>query len=258
MSPAPLPPWEVLDAPPNWRIVEFISDLHLHEDDAATFAAWERYLRDTPADAVFILGDLFDAWVGDDAALAPGFEQRCEAVLRATTGQRAVFVMHGNRDFLLADEFALRTRVTLLDDPTLLRFAGHAMLLTHGDLLCVSDTAYQAARREWRSPQWQTVTLAQPLPARRALARRMREQSREHHAAAGMALGVVDEPSAIGWLDEVEAPWLIHGHTHRPAEHALGGDRRRVVLSDWDANARPPRLEALRADAQGLRRIPLS
>lgn len=257
MSPAPLPPWSELDALAPWRSIEFISDLHLHEDDDATFAAWERYLRATPVDAVFILGDLFESWVGDDAASEPGFERRCEDVLRACAGERAVFVMHGNRDFLLGADFARRTRVRLLDDPTLLHFAGRRLLLTHGDLLCIADTAYQAARRELRSAQWQAATLAQPLAARRALAHRMREQSVEHQRS-GMPLGVVDEASARSWLEEAGAQWLIHGHTHAPADHAVAGDRRRLVLSDWDANAQPPRLEALRVDAQAARRIPVA
>src|SRR3954447_2447220 len=145
MTAAPPVP-EVLQAPAAWRSADFISDLHLHAQDLATQDAWRRYMRDTPADAVFILGDLFEVWVGDDSAFGPGFLADCAAVLQASARSRATFFMHGNRDFLVGRGFMDSCGVTLLEDPTVLDFAGKRWLLTHGDALCLADTDYMQFR----------------------------------------------------------------------------------------------------------------
>jgi len=131
-----------LQAPASWRAADVISDLHLHAADPDTYDAWRGYMRETPADAVFILGDLFDVWVGDDVATEPGFAADCAAVLQAAAGRIAVFFMHGNRDFLVGDGFVQACRTTLLPDPTVLGFAGRRWLLTHGDALCLADADY--------------------------------------------------------------------------------------------------------------------
>ena len=244
-----------LVAPPAWRTVDFISDLHLSSDDPATFAAWQRYLQSTPADAVFILGDLFEVWVGDDAVGAEsGFEARCASVLAQAGSSLALFFMHGNRDFLIGSALMDRCNATLLNDPTVLSVAGQRWLLSHGDALCLDDTNYQEFRRLVRSPDWQRAFLARPLAERQALAKDMRRQS-EARKHLGVDYGDVDADAARQWLTAAGAPVLIHGHTHKPALHDLGHGLARWVLSDWDAQANSPRAEVLRLSAGGLERI---
>jgi UDP-2,3-diacylglucosamine hydrolase len=212
----------------------------------------------TRADALFILGDLFEAWVGDDAALEPGFAADCAAVLQATALRLPVFFMHGNRDFLVGDGLLGSAGVTLLGDPTVLGFAGQRWLLSHGDALCVDDEEYLAFRAQVRAPDWQRAFLARPLAERKAIAQGMRAQSEAHQKAMTVHADV-DKDAALAWLRQADAPVLIHGHTHRPAEHQLDAAHRRVVLSDWDAAARPPRLEVLRLEATGdVRRVALA
>ena len=249
-----VPPFQELVAPPEWRTADFISDLHLQSSDQATFDAWRTYMRSTPASALLILGDLFDVWVGDDAAAGAGFEAECAAVLKATAARLPVFFMHGNRDFLVRAGLMRSSGVTLLDDPTVLTFLGQRWLLTHGDSLCLDDTAYLAFRAQVRAPEWQEAFLARPLAERRAIARAMREQSAARKEQA-MALGDVDAAAAGAWLEGADAQVLIHGHTHRPADHPLAGGRQRIVLSDWDAGAAPPRHQVLRVSAAGVKRV---
>jgi UDP-2,3-diacylglucosamine hydrolase len=251
-----VPPIAELQAPAPWRAADVISDLHLQAADPDTFEAWRGYMRETPADAVFILGDLFDVWVGDDAAAEPGFAADCAAVLQATAGRIAVFFMHGNRDFLVGDGFLQACRTTLLPDPTVLGFAGRRWLLTHGDALCMADTDYLRFRDEVRSPSWQREFLSKPLQQRQAIARDLRRQS-EERKRLGVPYTDVDSAAAASWLDAADAQVLIHGHTHQPADHALG-ERQRTVLSDWDAASTPPRLQALRLSAAGVERVALS
>lgn len=252
-----------LAAPPAWRMVDFISDLHLNAAEPATFAAWQNYLRTTPADAVFMLGDLFEVWVGDDAVshsvLAAGetsFEHRCAQLLSQTAQRLALFFMHGNRDFLLGQAFMAHCHATLLPDPTVLAFAGQRWLLSHGDALCLEDVDYLQFRRQVRSPEWQRAFLARPLAERQAIARDMRQQS-EARKANGADYADVDAAAARQWLQTAQARTLIHGHTHKPATHDLGKSLSRVVLSDWDAAASTPRGDLLRLTASGLERIKL-
>ena len=239
-----------LQAPSRWRCADFISDLHLHAADSATFAAWAAYMRSTPADAVFILGDLFEVWVGDDAARATGsFESRCVAVLRETAARLALFIMQGNRDFLMGPDLMAQCQATALPDPTTLVFAGQRWLLSHGDALCVDDTEYQTFRRQVRSAAWQQSFLAQSLEQRLAIARGIRETS-ESRKRGTTAYADVDGAAALALLEANQANQLIHGHTHKPGQHPLAVERVRTVLSDWDANATPPRAEVLRLSLQ--------
>ncbi|HEY9224022.1 MAG TPA: UDP-2,3-diacylglucosamine diphosphatase [Variovorax sp.] len=244
-----------LVAPAAWHTVDLLSDLHLQADEPATFEAWRGYLETTPADALFILGDLFEVWVGDDAAALPGFEAQCAGLLRAASLRRPIFFMHGNRDFLVGPDFAARCGLTLLDDPTVLVLHGERWLLSHGDALCLADTDYLRFRAQVRTPAWQQQFLSQPLEERRTLARSMRARSEERKAAPGMVWADVDADAAREWLDRAQARTLIHGHTHRPAEHALGDGLRRIVLSDWDAAAHPPRAQVLCVSAVEARRV---
>ena len=252
-----VPPLAELAARPAWRTVDFISDLHLSAGDPATFAAWQHYLQATPADAVFILGDLFEVWVGDDAVNASPeshFETSCTQALRQVADRLALFFMHGNRDFLVGPALMAQTGATLLSDPTVLAFAGQRWLLSHGDALCLDDAGYQDFRRLVRSPDWQRAFLARPLAERQALARDMRRQS-EARKRSGTDYGDVDAAAARQWLGAAGAPVLIHGHTHKPARHDLGGGLSRWVLSDWDSLASVPRAEVLRLSDGGLQRI---
>ncbi|APW37863.1 UDP-2,3-diacylglucosamine diphosphatase [Rhodoferax koreense] len=252
-----MPPIAELEAPATWRTVDFISDLHLHASEPETFAAWRRYLDETPADAVFMLGDLFEVWVGDDAADVPGFEADCLDVLRQVSARRALFFLHGNRDFLVGPRSMAAAGVHLLDDPVAIELFGQRWLLSHGDALCLDDIAYQKFRREVRSPAWQQNVLAQPLAARQQLARSIRGES-EARKRSEATYADVDTPAARAWLQAAGARTLIHGHTHRPAEHDLGHGLRRIVLTDWDLAATPPRAEVLRLTAAGMQRLPLA
>ncbi|MEO6409694.1 MAG: UDP-2,3-diacylglucosamine diphosphatase [Burkholderiaceae bacterium] len=232
-----------------------MSDLHLSAQTPASFDALKRHLGNTPADAVFILGDLFEAWVGDDARRA-GFEAECTDMLREAARCRPIAFMHGNRDFLIGAEWLSECGMALLTDPTLLNAFGQRVLLTHGDILCVDDLDYQRYRGEVRSPAWQAAFLARPLAQRRLAAAQMREQSRLHQAQlAPSAWFDVDPAAAAQWLLAASAPTLVHGHTHHPGEHALGSSLMRQVLSDWDFDTPGrPRGDVLRLSAHGLTR----
>ncbi|MFM8610993.1 MAG: UDP-2,3-diacylglucosamine diphosphatase [Burkholderiaceae bacterium] len=248
-----------LVAPADWRRVEFISDLHLSPAQPATLLAWQHYLRSTRAEAVFILGDLFEVWVGDDSADASsdgGFEAECTRALREAAQGRAVFVMHGNRDFLIGAHWCDACGVRLLPDPTALDAFGHRWLLSHGDALCLEDREYQAFRTQVRSAAWQHEFLSRPLAQRRAIARGLRDASEERKRSESLWADV-DTQAARNWLAAAHSRTLIHGHTHRPAEHSLGDGLRRVVLSDWALDDAPPRAEVMVLNAQGLHREPL-
>lgn len=257
MSIPAAPRFQELQAPEDWRTADFISDLHLQASDAATFEAWRGYMRRTPADVMFILGDLFEVWVGDDAAQEPGFEADCGAILKAAASRLPVFLMHGNRDFLIGNGFTTATGTTLLDDPTVFSFLGERWLLSHGDALCLDDAAYQTFRARVRTQQWQREFLDRPLSERRAIARDLREQS-DRHRRSGGSYADVDASASAGWLQSADARVMVHGHTHRPGEHDLGAGRRRIVLSDWDAAAAAPRLQVLRIGGSGPQRIDLA
>ena len=248
----PRPPLPELRADPAWRCIDLLSDVHLHAAMPLTFEAWRSHLLNTPAEAVLMLGDLFEVWVGDDQR-CNGFEARCLQVLQAASRQRLLVFMPGNRDFLIGDAMLADAGLLRLADPTVLLAFGQRWLLSHGDALCLSDTAYQQFRQQVRTPAWQQHFLAQPLALRQQQARAMRDASAAHQARLPAAdLADVDEATAIAWLDAAAAPALIHGHTHRPASHALPGGRSRHVLGDWDLDASPPRARALLLTASGL------
>jgi len=248
MAPTVAPPWPVLQAPAHWQQLDFISDLHLQASESATFDAWQHFMQTTQADAVFILGDLFEVWVGDDVLATPGFEARCAQILKAASQRLSIFVMHGNRDFLMGAPFAQAGGLTLLHDPSVLCFAGQRWLLSHGDALCLEDTDYLQFRAMVRSPEWQQNFLSQPLAQRQQMAQDMRRQS-ETHKRSGVPYADLDEAMTCNWLHRAQASTLIHGHTHKPADHQMTAGLRRIVLSDWDAAATPARAEVLRLSA---------
>lgn len=246
MPRSPAPP-EIV-APAEWRCIDLISDLHLAEDTPRAFAAWRDYLRDTRADAVFILGDLFEAWIGDDAR-HEGFEARAAAVLAEAAARRPLFFMVGNRDFLLGAEMLAACGVEGLADPTVLCAFGERVLLTHGDAWCIADVGYQQFRAQVRNPAWRAQVLARPLAERRTMARGLRSESERLSAAHQGEWFDVDAPTALREMAASHAPTLVHGHTHRPATEPLAPGFVRHVLSDWaldHGHGHGPRAEVLR------------
>ena len=248
------PKWQ---ADPAWTCIDLLSDVHLQVDRPDTFAAWRQHLLDTPADAVLILGDLFEVWIGDDAR-SGRFEADCAAVLKESGRHRQLAFMPGNRDFLVGDALLTETGLQRLADPTLLLAWGRRWLLSHGDALCLSDTAYLQLRRQVRGAAWQAQFLAQTLAERQHQARTMRDASAAHQASQGPAgWSDVDDAAAADWLAQAGAEALIHGHTHRPGTHTLPGGLARHVLGDWDFEATPARARILRLTAAGLQPLDL-
>ena len=250
-----LPAFGAFTAANNWQAIDFISDLHLAPDTPHGFDVWAAYMRSTRADAVFILGDLFEMWVGDDSR-HEGFEAQCAEVLRQAAATRSVAFMAGNRDFLVGTEMLAACNVTPLADPTVMTAFGERVLLTHGDALCLADTDYQKFRAMVRNPAWQASVLARPLAERRALAREVRHESENRHGAMLPEWLDLDPAASVDWMLAADAPVLVHGHTHRPADQLLQPGRTRHVLSDWDLDhAATPRADVLRWKRDGMRRI---
>ncbi len=217
-----------------------IADLHLQPDQPEIAQGFIDYLRGPAreASALTILGDLFEAWIGDD--YRGEFEQRIIAELRAChdAGTRLAF-MHGNRDFLIGEAFAADSGCALLEDPTVVELGGRRALLMHGDSLCTGDTAYMAFRRQARDPAWQAQILALPVEERLALARKLRQQSGEANSNKAEDIMDVTPAAVVDTLRAHESRLLIHGHTHRPAVHELevDGERaERYVIGDWRPN----------------------
>ena len=253
-SPPALPRFWEFRAPQDWSAIDFISDLHLAAFAPRSVDAWAAYMRDTTASAVFILGDLFEVWVGDDAR-HDGFEARCAEVLADAASRRTVGFMAGNRDFLVGGDLLRECGVLALADPTVLVAFGERLLLSHGDALCTADLDYQVFRREVRSAAWQSGFLARPLADRRAIARSYRARS-EQRRGEPMPPEIfdVDEAAATRWMHEAATPTLVHGHTHRPGTNDLAPGFVRHVLSDWDLDG-ASRAEVLRLRRSGLARL---
>jgi UDP-2,3-diacylglucosamine hydrolase len=245
-------------APAGWRAIDFISDLHLRPDHPRTFAAWQRHLLQTPADAVFILGDLFEVWVGDDAR-ADGFDHACAEVLRQASASRHIAFLSGNRDFLVGADLAADCGMHLLQDPTLLCAWDHRLLLSHGDALCLGDVAYQQFRQQVRNTAWQQAFLARPLAERRHIAQGLRDGSEAIKARQRQGEWVdIDAAEAVAWLKAADAVELVHGHTHQPGRGELAPGMHREVLSDWELDdGIAPRGDVLRLTHEGLTRLTL-
>ncbi|MBK1721065.1 UDP-2,3-diacylglucosamine diphosphatase [Thiocystis violacea] len=215
----------------------FVSDLHLAPERPATIALFLRFLagRARPARQLFILGDLFETWIGDDDDTAAYVEVR--RALRALTqsGTRCA-LMRGNRDFLLGRAFCQDTGCTLLRDPSLHHFGGERTLLMHGDLLCTDDLAYQRFRRRIRNPLVTWLFQRKSLASRRAIAADYRRKSGAATSAKSKNIMDVNPSTVADYLRRFRATRLIHGHTHRPDEHQLmlaATSARRTVLAEW-------------------------
>jgi UDP-2,3-diacylglucosamine hydrolase len=214
----------------------FISDLHLAPDFPDAVAQFSAFLTGeaVAADALYILGDLFEAWVGDDDA-EPVRDQVCQE-LRALSSRVPCYVMRGNRDFLYGAEFERRTGCGLLPDPLLFEAGEVRALVSHGDLLCTDDHAYQELRSAVRDPHWQRRFLALPLTARRAVADAARRGSKAHTRTAMRAIMDVNEAAVRAAFRASGTRLMIHGHTHRPGiyRHDVDGTpATRIVLGDW-------------------------
>ena len=235
----------------------FIADLHLDPARPQITALFERYLAGDEvrhADALYILGDLVEAWIGDDddAELPARIAAATRAVRDA--GVR-VYFMVGNRDFLLGQAFAARAGLTLLDDGTVHDIHGRRTLLMHGDALCTDDAAYQAVRKQVRTPEWQAQILAMPLQARRAFAAKAREDSKAHTGSTMESIMDVNADAVAEAMRKAAVTRLIHGHTHRPAVHDFqldGAPAQRIVLGDWYEQGSVLRVDANGVELRGL------
>lgn len=215
----------------------FISDLHLDPERPAITDLFLDFLgtRALGSEALYILGDLFEAWIGDDDRGAMN-DAVCQGLKACTEAGTPVFVMHGNRDFLLGAAFTERCGCALLDDPTRIELYGTPTLLMHGDLLCTDDTEYMGFRDMVRNPGWQEALLAKPLDERRRMAQEMRASSREQTSGKAESIMDVNAGAVDRVMTEHHVRRLIHGHTHRPALHDLkvaGHQAQRIVLGDW-------------------------
>lgn len=215
----------------------FISDLHLDPERPAITELFLDFLghRAIRSEALYILGDLFEAWIGDDDT-GPLNQAVCHGLKACATAGTPVFVMHGNRDFLLGNVFAERCGCTLLDDPVCIELYGTATLLMHGDTLCTDDTGYMSFRDTVRNPHWQQALLSKPLDERRYMAQEMRASSREQTRGKAESIMDVNRDAVERVMTENHVQRLIHGHTHRPAIHDLevaGHPAQRLVLGDW-------------------------
>jgi len=215
----------------------FISDLHLDATRPDATAAFRAFLAALPGDthALYILGDLFESWIGDDDddALPAEVAHRLRAV--SERGVRIGF-MAGNRDFALGPDFARRAGFDLLEDPKRIDLYGRPAVLMHGDTLCTDDVAYQAFRAQVRNPAWLAHMLAQSLPVRRAFAVQARAGSRDHTSTTAETIMDVNADAVAQSFRDADVDLIIHGHTHRPAVHHIEVDGRactRVVLGDW-------------------------
>ncbi len=229
----------------------FISDLHLHESRPQITRAFFHFLHTQAinAESLYILGDFFDAWIGDDDdAELP--QQVADELLALTRNGVTIYFMHGNRDFLLGDSYAKKSGMIIIPEGTVIDLYGTATLLVHGDALCTDDKDYQAFRAMVRSAQWQQQVLAQPLAARRALAAQLRDKSQSMNSLKAADIMDVTPAEVVKQMEEAKVQVMIHGHTHRPARHKLLANNRpaeRIVLGDWHDFA-----WCIRADSNGM------
>lgn len=234
----------------------FASDLHLDSEAPWAIEAFIAFLEGPArnAEALYLLGDLFEVWVGDDDD-NPDNARTCSALKALTDSGVATYAIHGNRDFLLGEQFSKRTGVKLLPDPVLVDLYGVLTLLSHGDAFCTEDTSYQQLRSIVRRSSWQRRFLSLPLATRRSLASAARAGSKAHTERTIPTIMDVNPDAVLHAFRATGARRLIHGHTHRPAIHPCvvdGASAERVVLAPWYEAA-----SCLSVDANGVREVPL-
>lgn len=236
----------------------FVSDLHLCAARPRTTQIFLHFLRETAprAEALYILGDLFEYWLGDDALADPSHAETAQALAHLASGGTQVFLLHGNRDFLIGEGFAQAAGLRLLNEPTLIDLYGAPTLLMHGDTLCSDDVAYLAFRAKVRDSAWKSAFLAQPLAQREALIQQWRGQSEQEKQHKPEAIMDANPATIADVLRHYGYPRLIHGHTHRPARHSHdvdGHSCERWVLPAWYDEG-----GYLRCDSSGCAAIPAS
>lgn len=257
------------------RSALLVSDVHLSQDRpqlAQAFFSWlDQHTLSAPQhpQALFILGDLVDAWVGDDQLSRQSSSavdtQLCDHLRAIAQAGITTYFVHGNRDFLIGHGFAAATGIQLLSDPTVIEVQfikpGYAVriVLSHGDQLCTQDTAYQAFREQVRDPQWQAAFLAKPLAERLQIAQHLRAQSEIEKSGKAMAIMDITQAEAQQLVTHLEADILIHGHTHRPGRYELPHGKQRWVLPDWDADQSGKLIRGggLWLDGQAIRPVPI-
>ncbi|MDX1489790.1 MAG: UDP-2,3-diacylglucosamine diphosphatase [Pseudohongiellaceae bacterium] len=221
----------------------FISDLHLDKEDSIITKSFMQFLssRARGCKALYILGDLFEVWVGDDDE-TPLTAKVAEALSELSASGTDIFIMHGNRDFLIGDEYAKRCGASLISEPTLIDCHGHRVVLIHGDHLCTRDTDYMQFRAMVRSEQWQDEFLSKSLVERYMIAQQARQQSNEHNSHKASDIMDVTPSEVTKLLQKQQVNYLIHGHTHRPSVHTIRlpepingkNEAYRLVLGSWD------------------------
>ena len=215
----------------------FISDLHLSGERASITELFIKFLdqRASNADALYILGDLFEVWPGDDM-IQPDYQQSISKMKQLTDNGLPLFVMQGNRDFLMAEKFAEVSGATLIEDPTVIELYGTSTLLMHGDTLCTDDVDYQKFRAMVRDPRWKEEFFAKPNEERLAMTTKYRKMSKDETAKKSMDVMDVNQLTVEQVMLDKNIHQLIHGHTHRPAIHDFtvdNKDMKRIVLGDW-------------------------
>jgi UDP-2,3-diacylglucosamine hydrolase len=235
----------------------FISDLHLQDSQPGIQQCLLAFLSGaaSQAEALYILGDLFEYWIGDDA-VSPLATELAEVTSRLVSGGVACYFIHGNRDFLLGEDYAARAGLRLLPEECVVDLYGQPTLLLHGDTLCTDDVEYQAFRRQARDPAWQAAMLGQPVEERVRMAQAARDASMKHTRSAAVEIMDVNEEAVRSAFRDHGVHRMIHGHTHRPAfhRHELGDGTvgERIVLADWHGGG-----SYLEVSAQGARAINL-
>ncbi|PWF46833.1 UDP-2,3-diacylglucosamine diphosphatase [Massilia glaciei] len=230
----------------------FISDLHLQEAHPRTTGAFLRFLaeRAVACEALYVLGDLFEYWAGDDDLGAPYHQSILSALRAVADAGVALYWIPGNRDFLTGPAFARAAGLRALAEPHVAEIGGQRIALVHGDAECTDDLNYMAFRAQVRQSAWQAQFLAMPLAQRKGIIASLREGSREAHTSKSDEIMDVTDAAVGALFARTGADVLIHGHTHRPALHQAGG-KRRYVLPDWDEDAEPARGGWIEIDAAG-------
>jgi UDP-2,3-diacylglucosamine hydrolase len=215
----------------------FISDLHLDQNKPDIIAHFVTFLkaRAVNARALYILGDLFEVWLGDDDQVT-AFSEVFDA-LADFSSRAELYFMHGNRDFLVGQNLSARLNMTLLTDPQLLQLGEQKIALMHGDLLCSDDVDYQNFRKLVRQPEWQQKFLSKPLSERKSIADALRKESAQAMNQKTNQIMDVNQQTVEKTFNDLGIDILIHGHTHRPAVHQLNEYRQRIVLGDWQPEA---------------------
>lgn len=229
-------------------MILLISDLHLHAQRPDISRAFFRFLEETArqAEALYILGDFFEVWIGDDA-MDDLQHQVAQALAELARAGTKIHLMHGNRDFLLGKDFCRQAHCTLLKDPAILKHQDDNILLMHGDSLCTDDRDYQRMKRILRNPLGLFVLRHLPLRTRQKLAGNLREKSRTQTRMKAADITDVNPQAVNECMQRHGVNTLIHGHTHRPAIHSLPDGKQRIVLGDWDSHG-----WYLQIDSQGL------